>query len=437
MGFEPAKLQSSCDFAERKRVALGMLWMRLLRESFLFAWWAIWANKLRTFLSLLGVMVGIFMISAVFTVVDSLEDNLKDTFNMLDEDVLFVQKWPWAAGGDYPWWKYVQRREPTQRDMQDLASRMTSARALTYQSGAPMPMEQGNNRIESSRLVGVTHTYPEVISLNIDRGRFFTEAEGRAGRPVAIVGAEIADALWGTVEPIGKSFTIRGRKLEVIGVFRREGTSIISDGMDRVAMVPVAFAGRLMDTDRAGGSIMIKAAEGVSNDALADEVIQHFRSVRRLRPSEEDDFAINQVNMLSSIIDNIFAQFEIGGWFIAIFAILVGCFSIANIMFVSVRERTRIIGVQKAIGAKGTFILTQFLFEAVALCLFGAGFALVAIEVLILVVNALDLGLQLAIRPGRILVAIGVAVASGLVAGLAPAQAAARMAPVDAMRSTG
>ena len=113
--FEAAKLRCSCELARGKPVALGMLWMRLLRESFLFAWWAIWANKLRTFLSLLGVMVGIFMISAVFTVVDSLEDNLKDTFNMLDEDVLFVQKWPWAAGGDYPWWKYVQRREPTQR----------------------------------------------------------------------------------------------------------------------------------------------------------------------------------------------------------------------------------------------------------------------------------------------------------------------------------
>jgi putative ABC transport system permease protein len=175
----------------------------------------------------------------------------------------------------------------------------------------------------------------------------------------------------------------------------------------------------------------------VSNEALADEVTQHYRAVRRLRPGEADDFAINQVNMLSSMLDRIFAQFEIGGWFIAIFAILVGCFSIANIMFVSVRERTRIIGVQKAIGAKGTFILTQFLFESVALCLFGAAFALLAIELLIAGVNAWDVGLTLAIRPSRIAVAVGVAVLSGLVAGIAPAQSAARMAPVDAMRANG
>lgn len=424
--------------AGRKSLALSMLWFRLLQESFMFAWWAIWANKLRTFLSLLGVMVGIFMISAVFTVVDSLEDNLKDTFNMLDEDVLFVQKWPWASGGeDYPWWKYVQRREPTFRDMEELSERMTSAQAITFQSGGGAAMEQGNNRIESSRIAAVTYTYPEVVSLKIAQGRFFSESEGRSGRPVAIIGAEIAAALWGRQEVLGEEFTIKGRKIEVIGVFQKEGASIISDGMDRVAMMPLGFASRLLDTRRSGGSIMIKAADGVSNEALSDEVIQHFRAVRRLRPSEEDDFSINQVNMLSSIIENIFSQFEIGGWFIAIFAILVGCFSIANIMFVSVRERTRIIGVQKAIGAKGTFILTQFLFEAVALCLFGAGFALFAIEALIAVVNALDIGLQLAIRPGRIAVAVGVAVLSGLIAGLAPAQTAARMPPVDAMRSNG
>ena len=412
--------------------------MRLLRESFLFAWWAIWANKLRTFLSLLGVMVGIFMISAVFTVVDSLEDNLKDTFNMLDEDVMFVQKWPWASGGeDYPWWKYVQRREPTERDMEALADRLTLAQAITYQANDRTSPEAGNSRFEGARVTSVTHTYPDVISLKIADGRFFTEVESRAGRPLALIGAEIALGLWGRQDVVGEVFTIKGLKLEVIGVFEKEGASIISDGMDRVIMMPVTFARRISDVDRAGGSILVKAADGVTNEALKDEITQQFRAVRRLRPAEDNDFAINQVNMLSSIIDGIFAQFEIGGWFIAIFAILVGCFSIANIMFVSVRERTRIIGVQKAIGAKGTFILTQFLFEAVALCLFGAGFALVAIEVLIAVVNAMDLGLQLAIRPGRILVAVGVAVLSGLIAGLAPAQTAARMAPVDAMRSNG
>jgi putative ABC transport system permease protein len=223
-------------------------------------------------------------------------------------------------------------------------------------------------------------------------------------------------------------------RIEIIGVFAQQGTSLLSDGMDRVVMVPAGFATRLMDIDEAGGSILVKAGSGVALDALRDEITQQYRQVRGVRPLEEDDFSINQVDMISSLLDEIFGQVEVGGWFIGIFAILVGCFSIANIMFVSVRERTRIIGVQKAIGAKSSFILMQFLFEAVALCLFGALFALAGVGLLVLGVNAMDLGMELHIRPERILLALGVAVASGLLAGLAPAQQAARMQPVEAMR---
>jgi len=182
---------------------------------------------------------------------------------------------------------------------------------------------------------------------------------------------------------------------------------------------------------------MVKPREGISTAELSDEIVQQFRSVRRLRPAEEEDFSINQIGMLTSILDSIFQQVEYGGWFIGIFAILVGCFSVANIMFVSVRERTRIIGVQKAIGAKATFILMQFLFEAVALCVIGALFALLAIEGIVALVNAIDIGFVMVVRPSRIIIALSVAVTSGLVAGLAPAQKAARMEPVEAMRSNG
>lgn len=412
-----------------------MLWLRLLRESFLFAWWAIWSNKLRTFLSLLGVMVGIFMISAVFAVVDSLEDNLKDTFNMLDEDVLFVQKWPWATGGDYPWWKYMSRREPSLGDMELLGERLGLASAVAYQTGGQFTLEAGNNVMPGASFGAVTYDYNRVVTLDIDAGRYFSELESQAGRPVAIIGHEVAMQLFGQHDAIGKRFEIKGQRLDVIGVFAQQGASVVSDGFDQLVMAPVGFGSRLINLDRADGSIMVKAAPGVSLDALRDEILQHFRPIRGLRPSEEDDFSINQMDMLTAIIETVFDQVEIGGWFIAIFAILVGCFSVANIMFVSVRERTRIIGVQKAIGAKRSFILTQFLFEAVALCIFGALFALAAIELLVFVVNSLDLGFVLGIRPGRILVALAVAVASGLIAGMAPASRAARMEPVEAMRN--
>jgi putative ABC transport system permease protein len=292
----------------------------------------------------------------------------------------------------------------------------------------------GNSRIDGIKLMAVTEQYPQVVSLDIARGRFFTAAEEAASRPLGIIGADVALALFGRLDVVGSHLTIRGLRIEIIGVFAQQGTSLLSDGMDRVVMVPAGFATRLMDIDEAGGSILVKAGSGVALDALRDEITQQYRQVRGVRPLEEDDFSINQVDMISSLLDEIFGQVEVGGWFIGIFAILVGCFSIANIMFVSVRERTRIIGVQKAIGAKSSFILMQFLFEAVALCLFGALFALAGVGLLVLGVNAMDLGMELHIRPERILLALGVAVASGLLAGLAPAQQAARMQPVEAMR---
>ncbi|MDA0728313.1 MAG: ABC transporter permease [Bacteroidetes bacterium] len=413
-----------------------MLWLRLLRESLSFAWQAIWTNRLRTLLSLLGVMVGIFVISAVFTVVDSLESELRDTFNMLDDDVLFVTKWPWASGGDYPWWKYVQRRPPSERDMELLVPRLSLASAAMFQTKAFLDAEAGNNRMSGVVVGGGSHQYDQVISLNIEHGRYFTPSESAGGSPVAIVGYEIANQLFGKHDAVGETFKIRGVRIEIIGVLAQEGESLVSTGLDEFALVPSAFAPRLYDIRNGDDAqIAIKARPGVELAALEDEIIQQLRAVRRVRPGQEDDFSINRMEMLTSILDSIFSSLAMGGWFIAIFAILVGCFSIANIMFVSVRERTKIIGVQKAIGAKNLFILIQFLFEAVTLCVFGALMALVAIQLLVWIVNAVDVGLTLQIQPARVLLALGVAVTSGLIAGIAPARQASRMPPVEAMRA--
>ena len=414
-----------------------MLWLRLLRESLSFAWQAIWTHRLRTFLSLLGVMVGIFVISAVFTVVDSLETELRDTFNMLDDDVLFVTKWPWSAGEDYPWWKYVQRRPPTERDLELLMPRLTLASAGMYQSKTFLDAEAGNNRMQGVVVGAGSHGYDQVISLNIVHGRYFSPSESAAGRPVAVIGHEVANQLFGRSEVVGQTLKVRGIRMEVIGVLAQEGESIVSTGLDEFMLVPSAFAPRIYDA-RAddNAQIAIKAQPGVDLAALEDELVQQLRAVRRVRPGREEDFSVNRMEMLTSILDSIFANLARGGWFIAMFAILVGCFSIANIMFVSVRERTKIIGVQKAIGAKNAFIMIQFLFEAVALCVFGALLALLAIQFLVWGVNASDLGLTLEIAPKRVVLALGVAVTSGLLAGIAPARQASKLPPVEAMRST-
>jgi putative ABC transport system permease protein len=253
---------------------------------------------------------------------------------------------------------------------------------------------------------------------------------------VALIGHKVAMGLFGRANVLGKRFKLRGKRLEVIGVFEEEGSSVISDGFDQVVMVPATFASRIIDLNSADGSIMVKASEGVSNEMLRDHIIEHFRPVRGLRPAEGDDFSVNELSALTGIIETIFVQVGYGSWVIGIFAILVGCFSIANIMFVSVRERTRFIGIQKAIGAKSTFILIQFLFEAIFLCVLGALIALGFIQLLLWGVNAMDLGLVMGMRPSRVAIAIIVAVASGLIAGIAPALKASRMPPVEAMRAS-
>jgi len=413
------------------------MWLRLLRESLSFAWSAIVVNKLRTFLSLLGVMVGIFVISSIFTVVDSMEDDLMDSFSMLDDDVLFVSKWPWSMGGEYPWWKYVQRREPSLSDSEELSRRLTQASEVAFQMKGMFNLEAAENSYPNVPVAAVSHSYPGVISLDIATGRFFNGSESASGSPVGIVGYDIAMNLFGTEEVLGRKIKIAGQRVEIIGTFTHQGESMISNGFDEFVMVPATFAPRIFDTrNLEGNSIMVKARAGVEMEILKDEIIQQLRSVRRVRPGNENDFSINQIDMLTGLISTIFTQVELGGWFIAIFAILVGCFSIANIMFVSVRERTRIIGVQKALGAKSSFILIQFLFEAIVLCVFGAILALLAIELLILIINMSDLGITLSVSFNRVVMAMSIAVVSGLLSGIAPALSASRMPPVEAMRAS-
>ncbi len=417
-------------------VPCDMLYLRLLKESFLFAWQAIVTNKLRTFLSLLGVMVGIFVITCVFTLVDSMEDNLKSTFSIINDDVLFVQIMPWGpeADGEYKWWEYFQRLQPTIRDKDALEERMVNAAAVAFQTGTMGRAERGSNTMESAQIAGVSKDYEKCITINIDQGRYITDIEFQGGRPVAVIGADVADMLFPNGNAIGNDMKVKGLKVTVVGTFKREGVSLFSDGFDQIVMLPAKFSNRIINVRNADASILVKAGEGVSMDMLKDEVIQNFRSVRKVRPKEDNDFAVNQMDSLTAFLDSIFASLEIGGWFIGGFAILVGCFSIANIMFVSVRERTRIIGIQKALGSKNAFILGQFLFESIALCVFGALMALGLIWIVILIVNLADIGFTLGMHFNRFFIAMVIAVVSGLIAGIAPAVKAARMDPVEAMR---
>ena len=409
---------------------------RLFVESFIQAWQALVTNRLRTLLSLLGVMIGIFMITAVFAVSDSLEENLKGIFSSVRSDVLFVEKMPWTFSSNYPWWKYALRKDPTLEDAEMLAERLPSARSVAFQTGNMATIERGSSRFEGARMAAVTLDYFDAIELDIEDGRFFTEREMLASTPVAIVGREIVNRLFPEGNALGGMCSLDGRKVRIIGVLAQEGTSIVGEGTDDLILIPVTFGRQMANFRALKSSILIRAREGVDLETLRGEVIAAYRPIRRLHPRDESDFAVNEVEMLTAFIDTLFGRVEYGVWFIGAFAILIGCFSVANIMFVSVKERTPLIGVQKALGAKRSFVLAQFLTEAVALCIIGALLALFAVGLLVFVVNnVLSEGLSLVFGFDRFLLGLGIAVVSGVIAGLAPALQAARMDPVEAMRA--
>jgi len=414
-----------------------MLILRLIRESFSFAFQAIVAHKLRTLLSLLGVTIGIFSIIAVFTLVDTMKLSLEDSFDMLEDDVIFVQKMPWAPepGEEYEWWKYIQREQPTMQHMDLLNERLTTHEAISFQSGKSATVERRNSFAKNTSLMSVSHDYKDVMKVKLQDGRYFTQLESKAGRNMGIIGSDIAQSLFPGQEPIGKDIKVNGLKVTVIGVFQKEGNSMIGQTFDRVVMVPAVFGARLINYRETDVSLGIKAREGVSMQELKNDVVANMRSLRSLRPGDENDFAVNESTLISKTLDEVFGYVNSIGFFIGFFAILVGGFSIANIMFVSVKERTRIIGIQKSLGAKNYFIMLQFLFESVLLCLFGGLIGLGLIALIVGIVNLMPVDFKIGWFWSNFFIGISISLAIGLISGVLPARTASNLNPVVAIRS--
>lgn len=414
-----------------------MIIFKILQESFRFAVQALFGNKLRTLLSLLGVTIGIFAIVSVFAVVDSLERNIRKSVESLGENVVFVTKWPWAMGGDYPWWKYYQRPVPTLKELPALEQRLETAEAVTFVAGAGnKTAKYGSNDVEGIGVAGVSHQYQDVYGFELSRGRYFSLLESATGKPVAVIGHNIVEALFEGEDPIGKQIKFMGQKATVIGVFEKAGDSIIGNSDDDNIVIPVKFARNFirLNSESTNPMFMVKAKEGISNAQLKDDLVRVMRSVRRLSPKSDDDFALNETSILSKGIDMMFSAIDLAGIVIGGFSLLVGGFGIANIMFVSVKERTNIIGIQKAIGAKNYFILLQFLFEAVLLCLIGGAIGLLLVYAGTGLANQY-IDFDISLSTNNIITGLWVSVLIGVVSGLIPALSASRLDPVEAIRS--
>jgi putative ABC transport system permease protein len=416
-----------------------IIYLKLIRESVLFAFQALAVNKLRTVLSLLGITIGIFTIILVFTVVDSMEKNVRKSVATLGDNVIFIQKWPWSFSEDYPWWKYWQRPVTTYREMEEIRSRSALAETMTFQvylSGKTI--RHGSSVVENADVTAASHDFDKLKSFSLSEGRYFTEQESAGGSAISIIGSDLATSLFPDGFATGKTITVLGRKVTVIGVFEREGSSLLGNSLDNSVLLPVNFARKMMNlkSERLQPLIQVRAAPGITNAELTEELRGIMRAVRRQRPSEEDNFALNESKLLSKGVNELFDVVGLAGLFIGGFSILVGGFGIANIMFVSVRERTNQIGIQKSLGAKKYFILVQFLSEAVTLCIMGGMIGLLLVYVVASAASGI-MDFDLSLSPGNIFLGIGISAGIGVISGFIPAWSASRLDPVEAIRSNG
>ena len=416
-----------------------MLLTRLIIESFSFAFGSLKGNKLRTFLSLLGITIGIFAIISVFTVIDSLEGYIRNSLNSLGSNMVYIQKWPWTppeGETEYPWWKYLNRPVPTMAESEELARRSKNIEDAVYFFGFNRTVQFENSKAENTEILATTHDLINTWSLEIEKGRYFTESESNSGASLAILGNELATRLFDKVDPIGKMIKMQGHRFQVIGVYTKKGEDMFGTSMDKRVHIPVVYAMNMVDVrDRdQGQTINVKAKPNADRDEFVAELVGIMRSLHRLKPMEENDFAINEVSLISTRFDTFFVAFNLAGWIIGGFSILVGGFGIANIMFVSVKERTKIIGIQKAIGAKKYFILLQFIFEAVVLSMLGGIIGLILIFIgaaIFSYVSSMTLSLTLA----NIILGLSISGVIGVLAGFIPALSASRLDPVEAMNS--
>jgi len=411
------------------------MFLRLFKEGFLFAVNSVVVNKLRTFLSLFGITIGIFSIISVFTVLDWMEKSIRDSIASMGDNVIYIQKFPWSFDPNLAWWDIIRWPSISTSDYEAIQKKSTKAEETCFLAAQSEQIKYRKNVASDIAVAAITLEFENVRSFEIDKGRYFSPFEASSGKNVTILGAEVAENLFDKAEPVGKDITIAGFKSSVIGVIKKEGKGGISDsGMDRLVLVPLSFGrsfinfrNRFIETQ-----LIIKAKPGVSVQELSDETTMILRAARRLQPGETSNFSVNKASLLTQGFDAVFAGINIGGWLIGGFAILVGGFGIANIMFVSVRERTNIIGIQKALGAKRFFILQQFLVESVLLSVIGGILGIILIFIATLVINYLY-ELNMYLTMGNILLAIFISGIIGIVAGYAPAYAAAKMNPVDAI----
>ncbi|MGI9137910.1 MAG: ABC transporter permease [Sediminibacterium sp.] len=413
--------------------------LTILWNSFKMALQELKVNKLRTFLSLFGITIGIFCIIGVLATIDSLQTKIKSDLSSFGNNTIYIDKWSYCGvggEGDYPWWKYMKRPSMKVNEMEVIQKKSFLASNIAFFVSTQQPFSYEENVLKGVLMYGITNDFNKIQAFNIAYGRYFNDTDFERGVPFGVIGYEVAAELFGKAEKaLGKTVNYRGRRLAVIGIIEKQGSSMLGGfDFDKSCIVTYNYFASIFNPDNSSPYIMVQAKPGIPSKALQDELNGVMRQLRKLSPTQEDNFTCNDVAQFKDQIESVFGSINKGGWAIAGLSLIVGAFGVANIMFVTVRERTSQIGLKKAIGAKSSTILYEFLLESAFLCIIGGLVGLFLVWILALALSAV-LPFAITIAPSIIFLALSICIVLGVVAGIIPASIAAKMNPVDAIRT--
>jgi putative ABC transport system permease protein len=416
-----------------------IIFLKIVWESLQQALGSLRGNKLRTFLSLLGITIGIFCIITVKSAVDSLQSSIVEGFNELGSDVIYLDKMPWNEDPGENYWKYAKRPDASFEDYTAIKkkSKLTENTSYTVFTGG-RTVKHLTNSVSNAFIMGSTYEYAAIQNLKIADGRYFSINEYETGANKVILGYKVYNELFKSLDGIGREVKLFGQDFQVIGYMDSEGDNAFNfinfDDVIWMGYNTVKKFVNVRDESTVGRMLNVKAVKGADMAELKGEVASIIRSIRRLKPLEGDNFALNELSMLAQVLDKVFGVLNIAGFIIGIFALVVGMFSVANIMFVSVKERTSIIGIKKALGAKRYIILMEFLIEAIILCVIGG---LIGLTLVFIILKIISMLIPFAMTMSFTNVTIGVlsSIIVGIISGILPALQASGMDPVEAIRA--
>jgi len=412
-------------------------YLEIIWTSFKMALQEFRSNKLRTFLSLLGITFGIFCIISVLSTISSMEAAVQNDIKSLGTSAIYIDKWEYRNDSNYPWWRFIKRPIPKYEEMRLLKQTVPTLANATYVTNLNSTLEYNDDILSGLNYYGVTEDFANVQTIEIMSGRYLQQADFDQSANSIVVGYTLAEKMFGKPEnAVGNIVKLKDDKRAIIiGVIKKQGQSMMQMwDYDNSMIMPYTFLKQIVKDENAQPVIIAQGKPNITIPELKDELTGAMRSIRKLSPTQEDNYALNDIDSFSKFMHDIFGNISLGGWAIATLSLIVGMFGVANIMFVTVRERTSQIGLKKAIGAKRGTILTEFLLESAFLCIIGGAIGLFGVFILTQICSAF-LSFKVFIPLSIIILAVVICLFVGVLAGIIPAFIAARMNPVVAIRT--